>query len=906
MNGQRWRDRVLTLAVAAVIAGAPALSMAQDPDDPAEPAEPPMQVDPQPQPEPQPVLPMPDVPIDPIPVPLPDDPPGPPGPQQPPQRSRVLGQDPPTTGTTPLPPRQGNGARTGAGGVQIADGQIMLNFENASIDVVLDELSAAAGFIVVKEVRPEGRVSLVSKQPISPTEAIDLLNTVLRKAGYVAIRQERILKIVSANEARRLNIPVRVGADPEKIPNTDELVTQVIPLKFANATQLKQDLEPLINPNADFASNASSNALMMTDTSANIRRVVEIVAALDTSVANAVSVKVFQLRFANAASAAQLVNSVFGQLDIGAADGSASGRPQQGGNNQGGGGGRGPGGGFGGGGNDPRAEFIRRLQQAQQGGGRAQTGNRITASADDRTNSVVVAGPAETLEIISTVMAELDSNPAAEETVFVYRLKNSQALNLESVLNGLFNGTSVNRSNTQQSQLNTNRNTNTRAGGTRGTGGTTGTPTIGGGGTTGGTRTTGGTTGQRTTQGGNFAGNQGRVTASAQQAASGLEGQVSIIADTDTNSLLIRTSPGNYDRVKAILDELDRPMRQVLIKVLIAEVTHDNGVDFGTEFSVLNLRLATDYAGNTVTRGPQGVTDFGIPNPGASNSGLVVQLLEQNFSATIRALETAGKLDVLSRPYILASDNQLASITVGQEVPFITNSRITDTGQTINTIEYGDVGILLDVVPQINPDGLVILDVAPEISTLTGTTVPISELVSAPVIAKRSAQSRVAVMSGQTVVIGGLMEDRVTQSVSKIPLLGDIPLLGELFKRTNTNKSKTELLIFLTPHVAADPRLLSDMSKDEVDGTKLVPNAVAPGVYDQHREGLERGAGYGPETLDNTTRPVEVLPPDQVPEQWRNQSGDRTGPRDGPRGQGEGPRGPGGGGAGGGRGRSGE
>ncbi|HMO25321.1 MAG TPA: secretin N-terminal domain-containing protein, partial [Tepidisphaeraceae bacterium] len=241
----------------------------------------------------------------------------------------------------------------------------------------------------------------------------------------------------------------------------------------------------------DFASNASSNALMMTDTSANIRRVVEIVAALDTSVANAVNVKVFQLKFANAASAAQLVNSVFGQLDIGAADGSATGRPQQDGNNQGGWGGGGRGG-FGGG-SDPRAEFIRRMQQAQQGG-RAQTGNRITASADDRTNSVVVAGPAETLEIISTVMAELDSNPAAEETVFVYRLRNSQALNLESVLNGLFNGTAVNRNNTQQSQLNTNRNTNTRTSGTRGTGGTTGTRTIGGGNT--GTRATGGTTAQ--------------------------------------------------------------------------------------------------------------------------------------------------------------------------------------------------------------------------------------------------------------------------------------------------------------------------------------------------------------------------------------------------------------------------
>src|SRR5207237_2355249 len=108
-------------------------------------------------------------------------------------------------------------------------------------------------------------------------------------------------------------------------------------------------------------------------------------------------------------------------------------------------------------------------------------------------------------------------------------------------------------------------------------------------------------------------------------------------------------------------------------------------------------------------------TNFKVPTNG---TGMVVSILEANFQATIRALETAGKLDVLSRPYILASDNQLASITVGQEIPFVTNSRITDTGQTINTIEYGDVGILLDVIPHINPDGVVTLDVAPEISAL--------------------------------------------------------------------------------------------------------------------------------------------------------------------------------------------
>jgi general secretion pathway protein D len=189
-------------------------------------------------------------------------------------------------------------------------------------------------------------------------------------------------------------------------------------------------------------------------------------------------------------------------------------------------------------------------------------------------------------------------------------------------------------------------------------------------------------------------------------------------------------------------------------------------------------------------------------------------------------------------------------------VPFITNSRITTDGQTLNTIEYGDVGILLDVIPHINQDGTVILDVAPEISTLTGTTVPISELIDAPVIAKRSAFSRVAVNSGQTIVIGGLIEDRTTQTINKVPILGDIPLLGWAFKRTQDKKSKTELLIFLTPHVAQKPDVLPEMGQREVEGTTLVPGAVAPGVYDQHRAGMERG-----DTSGSTPAPAATSSP---------------------------------------------
>lgn len=738
----------------------------------------------------------------------------------------------PTTEPLPQPATDASTAPTrnnGQQGIERREGGLVLNFRDASIDVVLDELSAAAGFIIVREAKPTGRVTLTSRQPVSPSDAVVLINTVLHNNGYTAIQQGRILKIVESARAKKLNIPVRSGNNPEEIGNNDELITQVIPLRHADAVQLKEDLAPLVNPEADFTANASSNALVMTDTSANVRRIVQVIAALDTALADSVEVKVFQLNYANAAAAAELINSLFGSLEVG------PGGQQQGGNPQ---------------------EMVIRMMQGQRGGGRGQQqaaggarGARVNAAADDRTNTLVVTGPGDTLEYVSEVVAQLDENPVGDETVFVYRLRNAQAANVEAVINNLFGNFTANlrtgNTGSRQSSLETLQQ-NRGGGRTVGGGRTSG---IGGGGGLGG----GGQNNnqqrqqqlqmlqqqqmmqqqmqqqQRQQQGGQG----GRLSSAARQAAQDLAGQVTIIADIDTNALLVRTTPANYERVRAILEELDRPVAQVLIKVLIAEVSHDNSFDIGTEFSVLNMRASG--------LGQQGGTNFNIPTEGALATGLVVQILEQDFTATIRALETTGKLDVLSRPYILASDNQVASITVGQEIPFVINSRITDDGGVINTTEYGDVGILLDVIPHINPDGLVILDVAPEISALTAQTVQINEFVSQPIIAKRSALSRVGVRSGQTIVIGGLMEDRLTQTVNKIPILGDLPFVGYAFKRTQQTKVKTELLIFLTPHVAADPDQLKDMTEQEMEGLKLAPDAVEKGAFQEQLRGMERG-----------------------------------------------------------------
>jgi general secretion pathway protein D len=740
----------------------------------------------------------------------------------------------------------------------VGEAKIRLNVREGSLDSVLEYLSEAAGLAVIREVELEGRVTVLSRRPLSVGEAVALLNSVLKEKGYAAVRTGRTLKIVDLERAKQMNIPVRAGSDPQQIEPTDQVITQVIPIRYADATKLREDLGPLIPDYAELAANASSNSLILTDTAANIRRICEIVQGVDTHMSLVTDVKVYPLTYAGAGDAARLINEIFGQeaavqqqdsrrssrfamfrrfarggrgdedVDAEADSGpsqkvSASadvrtntvvvtGPPQilqvvegvlekldaspsarltdirvfhleyasateaarmvnevfAGESQQE---------------DDQRSRrrfFTRgRDSEGEEGGSAVE---EVTAAADEQTNTVVVSGPTEMLEVVEKVIVELDSNPSAEQSVYVYRLKNANASNLQEVLNDLFEES-------ESADTRTGRDTSRRFG--------------------------------RSTQ----------ASATVDAVANALAGEVYFRADEDTNSLLVITAEKNFERVRVVLEELDRPVPQVLIKVLLAEVTHDRTVDLGVEFSVLNLDA--DGFGQEV------FTDFNLLN---QTTGAVAKVVEPDVSVALRALKEVGTLDVLSRPYILTSDNQAATITVGQEVPFIRETRTTETGQTINTIEYEDIGIILEVTPHINPEGLVILDVRPEISTIQDTTVPISETLNAPTFGKRSAESKVGILNGQTIVIGGLVEDRKNKTVRKVPLLGSIPLLGALFRRTEDTTQKTELLIFLTPHVARNATDLEAMSGDEQSGSEVVPGAIAPGRFEEHMNGMKRGA----------------------------------------------------------------
>jgi general secretion pathway protein D len=261
------------------------------------------------------------------------------------------------------------------------------------------------------------------------------------------------------------------------------------------------------------------------------------------------------------------------------------------------------------------------------------------------------------------------------------------------------------------------------------------------------------------------------------------------------------------------VSNLDRPKPQVLIKVVFLEVQHDNALDFGVE-AQYNHNVSPSALGPTGNVGLSNL--FGLAAQGANPSTIgqttmpegagLYSVMGSDFQATVRAIASAEKVEVLSRPSIMVRNNQPATITVGQSVPLVTGISYPSTfGGPVSTITYQNIGIILQVTPFISNDGLVEMIVSPQISSLSSQTVQIATNLSVPVIDLRSASTVVVTPDGQTAIIGGLMENDKTVIDSKIPFLGDIPLLGNLFKHKQKADTKKELLIFLTPHVVNMP-----------------------------------------------------------------------------------------------------
>lgn len=298
---------------------------------------------------------------------------------------------------------------------------LKFNFRGVPIETVLDYLSEAAGFIIVLETEVSGDINAWSNQPITSEDAVHLLDTILAGKGYAAVRNGRILKIVDQSDARKHTLPVKKGSDPEEIPPTDQMVTQIIPVRYANAMQLIENLQPLLPEEASLTANESSNALVLTDRQASIQRIAKIITALDTSISGISTIRVFSLQFADATELEEVIEDIF-EPPVSSRDRERDAR---------------------------REEFLRRFGRGGDGDGRSRSSSsgisearqavsHVVAEADERTNSLVVAAPEETMPIIEEVVKQIDRNIDAITEIEVFRLQHADAVETAQILTDLF------------------------------------------------------------------------------------------------------------------------------------------------------------------------------------------------------------------------------------------------------------------------------------------------------------------------------------------------------------------------------------------------------------------------------------------------------------------------------------
>jgi general secretion pathway protein D len=331
----------------------------------------------------------------------------------------------PEATATPVPAPAVAAAETNAP-VLLPNGEpgVRMNFRGVPLELVLNHLSEAAGFTIVLDTKVTGKIDAWSNQPLSKDEAVDLLNSVLNKNGYAAIRHGRTLTIVSKDEAKTKDIPVILESDPDKIPKTDEMVTQIMPVRFIEVGQLVKDLQPLVSTATTMSANEAGNSIIMTDTRANIHRVAQIIRAIDQGAEDVTEVRVFRLEYADPTEMAALLTSLFSES--GTTSGSQT--PVQFG-------GRGGGGGlgrfFGGGGGNDASSGNSQSQRIKKR-------TKVTAVADPRTSSVLVSATSGLIGQIEQMIKQLDANPAKKQKVYVYQVNPGDVTQMQQVLEDMF------------------------------------------------------------------------------------------------------------------------------------------------------------------------------------------------------------------------------------------------------------------------------------------------------------------------------------------------------------------------------------------------------------------------------------------------------------------------------------
>ncbi|MDM0075902.1 type II secretion system secretin GspD [Variovorax sp. J2P1-59] len=687
---------------------------------------------------------------------------------------------------------------------------ITLNFTNAEIESVARTMAVVTGRDVVVDPRVKGTLTLQTDRAISPDAAFNQFAAALRLQGFAVVQSDGLYKVVPEADAKLQSSTVTTSTPTASSVNGNQIVTQIFKLNYESANNLLPVLRPLIAPNNTINVNPGNNSLVITDYAENMRRLARIVAALD--VPNASDIEVIPLKHSIATDMVPLITRL---LEGGASTSVGTATP-----------------------------------------GSVDSSFRTTLLAEPRGNALILraANPARA-QLVRTLVDKIDrpaidTGNGAAGNVYVVYLKNADAVKLAATLRAAMSAEA-------------------RGGtGTSGLQGTSGTQQA---------------SQQLSTAQSSLSQASSAATApintNANQPSTG--GQVQ--ADPSTNSLIITAPEPQYRQMRAVIDRLDGKRAQVLVESLIVEVNADKAAEFGIQWqtgignsgdrnvgfigtnSSLGGQNIVDLAvglatGNTATRPSTGI-NFGI---GTKYGGQYI------LSFIARFLESNGEGNVLSTPTLLTLDNEEAKIVIGQNVPFLTG-QFTNTGAAngsvnpFQTIERKDVGLTLRVRPQINESNTVKMAIFQEVSTIQASTL---NNVNGPTTNKRSIESNVVVDDGNIIVLGGLLQDEYSSGTEKVPLAGDIPILGNLFKSETRSRKKTNLMVFLRPVVVRDNAVSDQLALDRYDAIRGLQQTSQP-EKNIFLRSVEESAvlpaappGQGMQPL----QPAPVLPPAANPD----------------------------------------
>ncbi|MEZ5644541.1 MAG: type II secretion system secretin GspD [Burkholderiaceae bacterium] len=645
---------------------------------------------------------------------------------------------------------------------------VVLNFVGAEIEAVARTMATITGRNVVVDPRVRGTVNLATERPVSPTAALNQFAAVLRLQGFSLVDTGGLYKIVPEADGKLQGQVVNAGS-VDRLQTSNQIVTQIFRLNHESANNLVPVLRPLIGPNNTINVNPGNNSLVITDYADNLQRIGRIIAALDVS--GATDVDVIPVQYAVASDLAALVNKLM-----------------EGGTGT-----------------------------AVPGGAGPDTSYRTAVIAEPRSNSLVVrsANPARQA-LARSLVARLDrpSSDRQSGNINVVYLKNANAVSLAATLRAALAAEAT------QSP---------------GAGGATAAVA-----TAGGTRAAAAGTAAAGGSGASADRSNAPVTSSGEPSTGG-----QIQADPATNSLIITAPEPVYRQLRAVIDQLDSRRAQVYVESLIAEVNADKASEFGIQWQgpltglsdrVIGV-MGTNFgsgAGNILTNTlPVATGDFAnITQPPA---GLNLGIAERRNGVYVlgflaRMLQQNGDGNILSTPNLLTLDNEEAKIVIGQNVPFVTG-QYTNTGSSdgsvnpFQTIERKDVGLTLRVRPQISENGTIKMTIYQEVSSVQASSV---NSTSGLITNKRTIESTVLVDDGQIVVLGGLLQDEYSGNTDKVPGLGDIPVLGNLFKSETRSRRKTNLMVFLRPVVLRDSRESHSLSVDRYEMMRAIQKDAQP------------------------------------------------------------------------------